>query len=297
MANIRTIAITGASSGIGAALTRALAADGHKLYVCARREDRLAEVTENGRLAKYMRVDVACENEVAGFAQMVEKDAGHVDVVICCAGSYGTIGPVCEVDARLWWNSVEANLYGTFLTVQKFVYLLNGRPNAQIIGFSGGGAFNPLPRYSAYATAKAGTVRLLETMAEELKPMGIAVNSVAPGFVKTEIHDATLSVGPETAGGDFHAMTKAKLKRGAVPIEVPIECVRWLISASANTMTGKTISASFDPWGSPEFVENIDAINASDLYTMRRLNLVDLPPEQYVDALSCAAKFEPKNPG
>jgi 3-oxoacyl-[acyl-carrier protein] reductase len=184
-------------------------------------------------------------------------------------------------------------MLGTYLTSRSFVPLLKGRPGAQIIGFSGGGAFNPLPRYSAYATSKAGIVRLLETMAEELKPLGIAVNGVAPGFVKTEIHEATLKAGPDAAGSDFHAMTTTKLESGAVPIEVPVNCVRWLISDAARGLTGKTISASFDPWGTPEFNKFTDAIRQSDLYTMRRMNLVNMGQEEFVEALKKATRTKP----
>jgi NAD(P)-dependent dehydrogenase (short-subunit alcohol dehydrogenase family) len=286
----KTVVLTGASSGIGAALTKALAEDGHRLYVCARRGERLAEVTEGGRRARYRTVDVADEPQVIEFARFVAAETEKIDALICCAGGYGPIGPFQELDSGAWLDAIRANLFGTFLTAKHFVPLLEGCAGARIITFSGGGAFNPLPRYSAYAASKAAIVRLSETMAEELKPLGIAVNGVAPGFVKTEIHDRTLAAGPDAAGQDFYATTKAKLESGSVPIEVPVACVRYLLSEAANGLTGKTISASFDPWETPAFEQHIEEITASDLYTLRRINLTNLPDEGFIAALKHAPK-------
>lgn len=286
----KNIVITGASSGIGAALTHALARDGHRLFVCARRADRLAEVTENGKLAVFSAVDVAKDGDMAGFAALVGKEVEKVDALICCAGAYGPIGPAHEISGDAWMMALSANLFGTFLAARHFIPLMPKHAGARIITFSGGGAFNPLPHYSAYAVSKAGVVRLSETLAEELKPLGIAVNGVAPGFVQTEIHDATLAAGPAKAGTEFYAATQAKLQEGGVPMEIPIGCVRFLLSSASDGLTGKTISAGFDPWRDPEFAQNIAAVNASELYTMRRINIVNLPTDPAAILLSKVRK-------
>lgn len=275
----KTIVILGASSGIGAALTRALHADGHRLFICARRRDRLQALTEDGKIATYRVVDVGDEAAVAAFAKDVQGAAGNVDAIICCAGAYGPIGRFQDVDSGAWLATLQANLFGTFLAAKHFVPLMTPHAGARILTLSGGGAFNALPRYSAYAASKAGIVRLTETMAEELKPLGIAVNGVAPGFVATEIHDATLKAGSEAAGEAFYAMTQNKMAEGAVPMEVPVNCIRFLLSEQATGLTGKTLSASFDPWQSYAFQADISALNVSELYTMRRINLVNLPED------------------
>jgi NAD(P)-dependent dehydrogenase (short-subunit alcohol dehydrogenase family) len=269
---LKNIVIIGASSGIGAALTRALAGDGHHLFVGARRSDRLANVTDNGALARYAALDAAEQSQVKDFFDQVATEFEVLDVLIVCAGTYGPIGPLQQLDPAAWWSSVTCNLFGTFLSVRYAVPLMRVDRKPRIITFSGGGAFTPLPRYSAYATSKAGVVRFTETIAQELAPAGITVNAVAPGFVRTEIHQATLAAGPEAAGEAFYALTRQKLTDGAVPMEVPVACIRFLISSAADELTGKTLSASFDPWTEPEFVENACDITASDVYTMRRIN-------------------------
>lgn len=285
-----TIVIAGASSGIGAALTRALSDDGHSLYICARREEKLAAVANEAVAARWHRCDVSQEQQVAKFATWVRQQTPHVDVLINCAGAQGAVGPTWEVDSSEWKKVLEVNLFGTFLLSKHIIPLMTGPNPRRIINFSGGGAFNPFPNFSAYAVSKAGVVRLTETLAAELAPLRIAVNAVAPGFVNTEIHDATLAAGSEKAGTDYYEETLRKLKGDAVPIEVPVACVRFLISERASGLTGKTLSASFDPWSSPDFQERIFEINQSDLYTMRRINLVNIKEPSLRNSLAATSK-------
>ncbi len=293
MSNQRTVAVLGASSGIGAALAKALIADGYRLFVGARRADRLAALTADGAAADYATVDVSDEAEVRAFFTKVAASFGHLDALVVCTGSYGPIGPFHTIEPEQWWAAVRGNLFGACLAVHCAVPLMRAERRPRIITFSGGGAFAPLPRYSAYAVSKAGIVRFIETIAQELASLGIAVNGVAPGFVKTEIHEATLAAGPDAAGEAFYAMTRAKLAEGGVPVEVPVACVRFLLSPQADGLTGKTISASFDPWRAPEFAERIGEINASDLYTMQRINLVHLADGALKRALERAAGGTP----
>ena len=100
---------------------------------------------------------------------------------------------------------------------------------------------------------------------------------MAPGFVATDIHAATLAAGQQRAGDQFGA-TQRKMAEGSVPMSVPVECVKFLVSPASDGLQGKTISASFDRWDSSAFRESLDAISASELYSLRRINLIDLDP-------------------
>ncbi len=272
----RQIVITGASSGIGAALVRALAAGGDAVYACARRGERLREVVQGCPTAFGQSCDVSQEAEVEAFVAWVRSKAGRVDALINCAGRFGAIGPVLETDSREWLRTVEDNLFGTYLMVKAVAPLMERERRPRVINFSGGGAFGPFPCYSAYAVSKAGVVRLTEILAVELAPLGIRVNAVAPGFVATEIHEATLRSGPARSGAAFFEQTRRMLQEGAVPMDIPVSCVRFLLSDAAAALTGKTISAAFDPWGSPAFVECLEELNRSDAYTLRRINAANL---------------------
>jgi 3-oxoacyl-[acyl-carrier protein] reductase len=271
------IIVTGASSGIGAALVKALAADGHRLFVCARRGSLLDEVTEGGAIALGRVCDVSNEEQVKEFVDWVKRKTPHIDAVINCAGGFGAIGPVQATDSAEWLGVITVNLFGTYLMSKYSLPLLAGSPCPRIINFAGGGAFGPFKNYSAYASSKAAIVRLTECLAAELADEGVAVNAVAPGFVATRFHEATLSAGPERAGQLHYQRTKAILEGRGIPMDVPVDCVRFLLSEDALGLTGKTLSANFDPWRSGAFRQMIRDVTRSELYTMRRVNIVNLP--------------------
>jgi NAD(P)-dependent dehydrogenase (short-subunit alcohol dehydrogenase family) len=288
MGSRKSIVITGASSGIGAALTRALATDGHELFVCARRTDRLAQVVEGYRSVFHAGCDVGQELEVGSFFRQVGERTNSLDVLIHCAAILGPIGVFDEVNSDQWMAAVRTNLFGAYLVAKNAVPLMQVERRPRIILLSGGGAFDPMPRVSAYGVSKAAIVRLVETLAVELAPRNIAVNAVAPGFVATEIHQATLAAGRERAGEQYDKTVRL-VSEWDDSMDVPIDCVRYMISEAASRLTGKTISARYDPWGEPEFDQRIDQLMASPLYTTQRTVPAHLEDRALAEPLSRAA--------
>jgi NAD(P)-dependent dehydrogenase (short-subunit alcohol dehydrogenase family) len=219
---------------------------------------------------------------VIGFVDFVRSRTERVDVLINCAGGFGAIGAIDQIDAAEWMQTVTNNLFGSFLTIKYLLPLLANSSAPRIINLSGGGAFSPFANFSAYACAKAALVRLTETLAVELAPRGIAINALAPGFIPTRTHEATMASGPERTGAVQFDRTARLLgqpggEAGAARMETVCRCVRALLSPAYRGLTGKTISASFDPWASEAFRSHVGDITRSELYTMRRTNLVNLP--------------------
>lgn len=284
------IVITGATSGIGKAVALALAADGHRLYVCARRQDQLEEMAKTAPLAMVRTCDVGNEEDVKAFLAEVAERTQGIDVLINAAGSFGEIGLVGEMDTAAWWQTIQVNLFGTVTFCHHALPLLRAGRGKRIINFAGGGAFSPLPRYSAYAVSKSAVVRFTESLAEEIKSEGLVANCMAPGFVITEIHDATLKAGPQRAGDPMFSHTQKKLQHGSVPMATVVECARYLLTDRAAGLTGKTISVSFDPWDSDAFNAHIETINQSDIYTGRRINPANLEDHDLRDVLLAAAQ-------
>src|SRR5262249_27392999 len=109
------ILICGASSGIGARLAGALAHDGHRVVICARRADRLEAVADTLPQIETFACDISDEHQVCQLADELSRRLVSLDVVINCAGGFGEIGPVSIVDSDSWWKTVEANLKGAYL--------------------------------------------------------------------------------------------------------------------------------------------------------------------------------------
>ncbi|MFL5086097.1 MAG: SDR family NAD(P)-dependent oxidoreductase [Xanthobacteraceae bacterium] len=280
------IVICGASSGIGARLAQVMADDGHRVFICARRADRLAAVKGTSTTIETFVCDVSDQEHVADFAAMLSSKTAGVDVLINCAGGFGEIAPITSADSVRWWRTLEVNLKGTYLAIHGLLPLLRNGNEPRVINFAGGGAFTPFPNYSAYACSKTAIVRLTECLAAELAPLNVRVNAIAPGFVPTEMHQATLRAGEERAGRLQFQRTKAILAQQAPSMENVVNCVRTMISSALDELTGKTISSNFDPWQTDTFRESLPDIVRSDLYTLRRVNVVNLPDGQLRATLS-----------
>jgi 3-oxoacyl-[acyl-carrier protein] reductase len=202
-------------------------------------------------------------------------------VLVNCAGGFGAIGPIDQTDSAQWMDTIRSNLFGPFLTIKAFLPPLSRSNVAHVINFSGGGAFSPFANYSAYASSKTALVRLTETLAVELAARGIAVNAVAPGFIPTRAHEATIHAGAEKAGLLQYRRAESLYRSRSTALaqdrlDNVVRCIEALISPNYRGLTGKTISANFDPWSAAKFREHIQHINKSDLYTMRRINVVNL---------------------
>ena len=139
----------------------------------------------------------------------------------------------------------------------------------KIIILSGGGATNPRPNISAYAASKAAVVRLMETLALELQPHHIDVNAIAPGALATRLVDEVLAAGPEKVGAAFYAQNKKWKEAGATSPALGAGLAVYLASAESDGITGRLLSAQWDPW--PTLHERRAELAESDIYCLRRI--------------------------
>lgn len=272
----RAAVITGTSQGLGLAIARAYAQAGASLMLCARDAQRLeqaraevAALAGPGQVILALAADVSQPAQVRALADATLAAFPQVHVLVNNAGIYGPKGLAEDNDWEAWTEALEVNLYGSVLTCRAFLPHFRARGYGKIVQVSGGGATNPLPRLSAYAAAKAAVVRFAETLAEETRGAGIDVNSIAPGALNTRMLDEVLAAGPDKVGADFHQRMLQVKAQGGAPLEAGAGLAVFLGAAESDGLTGKLISAVWDPWQAlPEHHADLDQ---SDIYTLRRI--------------------------
>jgi NAD(P)-dependent dehydrogenase (short-subunit alcohol dehydrogenase family) len=266
--------ITGCSQGLGKVIAEHYLREGANVFICARSEKELFATREElGKKFPAQKVlakacDVSNEAQINELASAALRELGSIHALVLNAGIYGPMGPTESVNLDEWKRAVDINLLGVLLPCRALIPHFKKAGGGKIIVLSGGGATNPLPNISSYAASKAAVVRLAETLAEELRPFHVDVNAIAPGALKTRFVEQVLAAGPEKVGAEFFAKNKKWSEEGAVPLELGANLVVYLASAESNGITGKLISAQWDPW---EKLHTFKGDLGGDIYTLRRI--------------------------
>ena len=263
------IVLTGSSSGIGRALAQRLLASGHHVWGLARSDQAEFEKQHGGRF-RATRCDVAEWRQVADAARVIISNWGTPDALVTCAGVQGEIGPALSIDPEKWSATIRANLDGTFNPIRAFgAAMAEHERRGKIVCFSGGGATKPRANFSAYGVAKTGVVRLVETIAEEMRGRALDINAIAPGAINTRLTDEVLALGPAVVGEAEYTAAQKQKASGGSSLEKALGLVEWLLSPASDGVTGRLLAAPWDPW--PTLGTHADELASSDIYTLRRI--------------------------
>ena len=181
--------VTGGSRGIGRAIARRLASDGHEVAIVYASNNKEADatvskITETGGEAKAFRADIADEHAVARVFDAVEQEFGGLDVVVNSAGIM-VLGPVADFDLTTLDRMHRTNIRGTFVVNQQAARRV--RSGGAIVNLSTSVKKLALPTYAAYAASKGAVDAISLVLAKELRGRDITVNAVAPGPTATDL--------------------------------------------------------------------------------------------------------------
>lgn len=181
--------VTGASSGIGRSLARRLAAGGDPVAVLARRSDKLdevvSEIESTGGLAFAIPCDVTDPDQVTSSFARIEAHLGPVERLVANAGG-GDATVVEAFDSRHVAAALELNVLGTAYCVEAVLPGMLERHSGHLVAMSSLASYRGLPGGAAYSAAKAALTNLMESLRIDLRPHGIDVTVLLPGFVRTK---------------------------------------------------------------------------------------------------------------
>jgi short-subunit dehydrogenase len=234
----QVVVITGASSGIGWALTKELAKHGAKLGLLARRRDKLeelaAEVRAAGVAVAVAPADVVVRDQVQQAVRELRGQLGPIDLLIANAG-VGAPTLLNPVNIEQVERMFQVNLFGLVYSIEAVLPEMLERKKGHIAGVSSMAAYKGLPGESAYCASKAAVNTYLEGLRIQLRQHGIAVTTICPGFVKTPMTEPFEFKMPFVMEADAAArrMVRALRRRRKVynfpwPTAVLMKLTRWL---------------------------------------------------------------------
>jgi len=278
----RVAIVTGGSRGIGRAVAEAFLRNGERVAIAARTQSELSRtLSELGSLGEIIgrRTDVGHEAEVRDLVRSTISEFGSVDILVNAAAIQQPIGPFAEVNLKDWSRNIHTNLFGTAACCRAVLPYMIAARRGKIVNFSGGGAHHSRPNFSAYGVSKAAIVRLTEVLADEVAVHGIQVNAVSPGAIRTRMIEEILACGPEKGGREYELVkSKALKKNGFDSLASAVELVLYLASEASDGITGKVLSAVWDPWR--EWERGKKPRLSRDVYVLRRIDLKSFVPKK-----------------
>lgn len=242
--------VTGASHGIGRAIVHRLSSLGSAVYACDILVDELRETVNTAKPNLGGRVqmnvtDVTNAHDVRDLVATIRRQMGRVDIFVHSAGgTQGQIGqPVENVSEEEWQSIVDVNLKGAFICVKSVIPLMKEAGKGKILMISSGAGLGvSLTGIQAYASAKAGQIGFVRQLAHELGRFGISVNSVAPGFIRSNPASERQwdNMGPE---GQKRLLESIAMQRLGTPEDIS-NVVVFLLSDYAAYVTGQTLSVN-----------------------------------------------------
>lgn len=223
----KTIAITGASSGIGEATARLLAYQGAVVALGARRTARLAtiveEITRAGGRALACEVDVTRGEDMQRFVSRVVEEFGALDVLVSNAG-ISHLGPMSALDVQGWNAMIDVNLRGVLNGIAAALPVFRTQGRGHLVTTVSTSGLKIVPTQAVYAGTKNAVRTLLEALRQESTDGTLRTTTISPGFVQTELVDNVTD-----------DATREEAQRRMAEMGIPAEAVARAIAFAIDT--------------------------------------------------------------
>lgn len=231
----KTVLITGASQGIGAAAASAFVAAGAKVMLAARSGDKLAALTQSlGPNARMILCDVSDFDQMQRAVETARDWGGALDVLINNAGIITPIAHLAGADPTQWAAAMDTNLRGVFHGMRAALPIMRAQGSGTIITVSSGAAVNPMEGWSAYCASKAGALMLTRVAHLEEAAHGLRILGLSPGTVATQMQVTIKDSGVNPVsqlGPSAH-----------IPPEWAAKALVWMCDPQADPWLGRDVS-------------------------------------------------------
>jgi 3-oxoacyl-[acyl-carrier protein] reductase len=265
------VLITGGGRGIGKRLALGFAQAGARVGLVSRTQAELdatkLEIEHAGGAALRLRADVRDLEQLTAAVDRMRVVFGGVHALIAAAAVQGPIGPFLDGKPKQWWEVMETNVLGVMHACRAVLPQMIERRSGKIIVLSGPGAVEARPNFAPFAASQAAIVRLVETLAEEVRDHNVQVNAMLPGGTYTSMTDEIIQAGPSAGVKDLEEAERVRITGGIAP-EKQIQLALFLASERSNHVSGKLIHVN-DDWKRMEHGN----INPA-AYTLRRISKV-----------------------
>jgi NAD(P)-dependent dehydrogenase (short-subunit alcohol dehydrogenase family) len=213
--NGRTALVTGGGNGLGAAIARALHAAGAEVVVVGRRVEPLQRVCADlGSGARSYECDVSDPASVNALAAAL--DGSEVSILINNAGVPGPVAPLTEIEVADWDQVFDVNVRGVFLMCKAFLPPMVARGSGDVVNVASVSGKRPLVRRTPYCASKMAVIGLTSTLAFEVGPAGVNVNTLSPGPVVGARMDRNFRLEAERTGSTYQAARESFVSRAAL---------------------------------------------------------------------------------
>lgn len=232
----KTVLITGASRGIGAATAKAFAKAGANVVLTARSKDQIedlaAEITKTGGKAIAIACDVSDFGQMQAAVDAATRVFGGLNILINNAGVVDPIGPLAQADPEDWGRTIDINLKGVFNGMRAALAVMQS--GSTILTVSSGAAHSALEGWSAYCTSKAGAAMLTKAADIENRQRGIRIMGLSPGTVATDMQVKIRASGINPV---------SKLDPSAhISAKWPAKALLWMCTKASDDFLGQEIS-------------------------------------------------------
>lgn len=269
----KTAIITGGARGIGFAIAKELVRQGVKVVICSRTnadiQKALKELNKQGEMAFGIICDISQLSDCKELITFAQNTLKKIDILVNNAGIYGPIGSFEKINVNDFKKTIEINLMGMVYCSYFVIPIMKKNGNGKIINICGAGVGGgTLPRFSAYFTSKFAIAGFTEVLSDELKEKNITVNAISPGPVNTYLNKYLIEQGPQKSGKQMYDNALQLQRDGETSAELAAKLVAYLVSTEANHITGKLLSARWNPPGKLASIKEF----SRNLYKLRKIN-------------------------